>query len=67
MERMPASQKMRKDFEEVTNGTNMAEFLLSGAVEREAGIVLQEMLEAEVTDFLGCTQGASLGGTWRMP
>lgn len=53
MKRVPASQKMRKDFEEVINGTSMSEFLLSEVVKRGAGIVLQEMFEAEVTDFLG--------------
>jgi len=53
MERVPASQKMRKEFEEVINGTSMSEFLLSEVVKRGAGIVLQEMFEAEVTDFLG--------------
>ncbi len=53
MKRVPASQKMHKDFKEVINGTSMSEFLLSEIAKKGTGIVLQEMLEAEVTDFLG--------------
>ena len=53
MKRIPASQKMRKELEELLNGVDTKEFLLSEIIRKGASIILQELLEQEVTDFLG--------------
>ena len=44
---------MRKEFQELTDGKIKHESLLSELIKKAAAIVFQEMLEAEVTDFLG--------------
>ena len=52
MKRIPASQKIRKELEELlNNGVDSKEFLLSEIIKKGAGIILQELLEQEVTDF----------------
>ena len=53
MKRIPASQRMRKELEELLNGVNSREFLLSELIKKAAAIILQELLEQEVTEFLG--------------
>lgn len=53
MERIPANERMRKEFQELTDGKIKHESLLSELIKGAAAIVFQEMLEAEVTDFLG--------------
>ena len=53
MKRISASQKMRKELEELLNGVDTKEFLLSEIIRKGAAIILQELLEQEVTDFLG--------------
>ena len=53
MKRIPASQRMRKEVEKLLNGVNSREFLLSELIKKAAAIILQELLEQEVTEFLG--------------
>jgi len=52
MERIPASQKMRKEFQVLTDGRIKHESLLSELIKKAAAIVFKEMLEAEVADLL---------------
>jgi len=47
MKRIPASQKMRKELEELLNGVDTKEFLLSEIIRKGASIILQELLEQE--------------------
>ena len=44
MKRISASQKMRKELEELLNGVDTKEFLLSEIIRKGAAIILQEML-----------------------
>lgn len=53
MRRIPASQKMRKELEELLEGVSSRGFLLSELMRKGAGIILQELLEEEVSEFLG--------------
>ena len=53
MKRIPASEKMRKELEALLEGVNSKEFLLSEILRKGATIILQELLEQEVTEFLG--------------
>jgi len=53
MKRIPASQKMRKELEELLNGRADKRSLLSELIKKGAAIILQELLEEEVTEFLG--------------
>jgi len=53
MKRIPASQKMRKELEELLKGRANEGSLLSELIKKGAAIILQELLEEEVTEFLG--------------
>ena len=53
MKRIPASQRMRKELEELLNGVEVGEFLLSELIKKGAALILQELLEQELTEFLG--------------
>ena len=53
MEKIPASEKLRKQFEATINGSAEGESILDAVLRKGAAIVVQEMLEQEVTDFLG--------------
>ncbi len=44
---------MRKELEELLNGSTNKGFLLSELIKKGAAIILQELLEEEVTEFLG--------------
>ena len=53
MKRIPASEKMRKELEALLKGVDPKEFLLSEILRKGTAIILQELLEQEVTEFLG--------------
>ena len=53
MKRIPASEKMRKELEALLKGVDSKEFLLSEILRKGTAIILQELLEQEVTEFLG--------------
>ncbi|RLC74018.1 MAG: hypothetical protein DRI61_17370 [Chloroflexi bacterium] len=53
MKRIPASEKMRKELEALLKGVDSKEFLLSEIFRKGTAIILQELLEQEVTEFLG--------------
>ena len=53
MKRIPASERMRKELEALLEGVDSKEFLLSEILRKGATIILQELLEQEVTEFLG--------------
>ena len=53
MKKIPASERMRKELEALLEGVNSKEFLLSEILRKGATIILQELLEQEVTEFLG--------------
>ena len=53
MKKIPASERMRKELETLLEGVNSKEFLLSEILRKGATIILQELLEQEVTEFLG--------------
>lgn len=53
MKKIPASEKLRKEFQEAISGGNPEESLLDIVMTRGAAIIVQELLEQEVTDFLG--------------
>ena len=53
MKRIPTSEKMRKELETLLKGVDSKEFLLSEILRKGAAIILQELLEQEVTEFLG--------------
>ena len=44
---------MRRELEELLKGTDSKELLLSEILRKGAAVILQELLEQEVTDFLG--------------
>lgn len=53
MKKIPASEKLHKQFEEAIGGSSEGESIMDAVLRKGAAIVLQEMLEEEVTDFLG--------------
>jgi len=55
MKKVPPSQKMRKELWEILDGVDQKHEgnILEEIIRRGAAIVLQEMLEQEVTEFLG--------------
>ena len=56
MRKLPPSQKMRKEIEEILKGVPEDldnRDILEEIIRKGAAIVLQEMLEQEVTEFLG--------------
>lgn len=56
MERIPASRKIRKELGELLNGVHTGGSIVSDIVKKSAALVLQELMEQEVTDFLGRDQ-----------
>lgn len=53
MERIPPSEKLRKELREMTNGFQGSQFSVSDLVRKAATLIMQEMMEGELTDFLG--------------
>ena len=53
MRRIPAPGKMRKEIEELLNGVEEGKFLLSEVIKKGAALILQELLEQGLTEFLG--------------
>ena len=53
MKRIPAGEKMRKELEALLKGVDSKELLLSEIFRKGTAIILQELLEQEVTEFLG--------------
>jgi len=53
MERIPPSEKLRKELREMTNGFQGPQFSVSDLVRKAATLIMQEMMEGELTDFLG--------------
>lgn len=53
MERIPPSEKLRKELHEMMNHAEGTQLSVSDMVRRAAGLIFQEMMEQEVTDFLG--------------
>jgi transposase-like protein len=53
MERILPSEKMRKELREMIRKAQESRFSVSDLVRRLAGLIVQEMMEQEVTDFLG--------------
>jgi hypothetical protein len=53
MKRIPASEKMRKELEELLlSGVEEEKPLLGSIIKKGAAIILQELMEREVTEFL---------------
>ena len=52
MKRIPQSKKIRKELEELLRGGVREGNMLSKVIEKGMQIIMQEMLEAEVTEFL---------------
>ncbi len=53
MERILPSERLRKELKEMVNNAQESTFSMSDLVRRAAGLIAQELLEQEVTDFLG--------------
>jgi len=53
MEKIPPSERIRKELREVTEGISTQGFVLSEVLKKASSLVLQELLEQEVTEFLG--------------
>jgi len=53
MKKIAPSQRKRKELEEMINGENGKGFFLSEIIRKGTEVILQEMLEQEITDFLG--------------
>ena len=53
MERIPASRKIRKELGELLQGMHNGASIVSDIVKKSAALVLQELMEQEVTEFLG--------------
>lgn len=53
MRRLPASKKLRKELEELLEGVDSRKFVVSEVMRKGAAIILQELLEQEVGEFLG--------------
>jgi transposase-like protein len=53
MRRLPASKKLRKELEELLEGVDSSKFVVSEIMKKGAAIILQELLEQEVGEFLG--------------
>ncbi len=53
MERIPASGKIRKELQEMLRGVDTGESLISDIVRKSSAFVLQQLMEEEVTDYLG--------------
>ena len=53
MERILPSEKLRKELREMMNNVQESQFSVSDLVTRAAGLIVQELMEQELTDFLG--------------
>lgn len=53
MERVPASKKLRKGLEELLEGVDSRESIVSEIMKKGVAIFLRELLEQEVAEFLG--------------
>lgn len=53
MEKIPPSEKLRKELREMTNSAHGTQFSVSDLVRKAATLIMQEMMEGEVSDFLG--------------
>ncbi len=53
MERLAASKKLRKELEKLLEGVDAREFVVSEVMKKAAAVIMQELLEQEVVDFLG--------------
>ncbi len=53
MKRIPASERTRKELEELLNGAEDGGFLLNELIKKGAAVIVQELLEQEVTEFFG--------------
>ena len=53
MKRIPASEKLRKELRKIMEGYNGEESLMNEFFKRASALFLQELLEQEMTDFLG--------------
>ena len=53
MERILPSERLRKELKEMVSTAQESTFSMSDLVKRAAGLIAQELLEQEVTDFLG--------------
>ena len=53
MERILPSEKLLKELREMMSNVQESQFSVSDLVTRAAGLVVQEMMEQELTDFLG--------------
>ena len=64
MKRIPPGEKIRKEIEEVITRGLEGESVLGVFIERAARLIMQEMLEAEVTEHLGRRHYERRGGQW---
>lgn len=62
MERIPPSEKLRKELREIMNNVKESPFSMSDLVRKAASLIVQEMMEQEVTDFLGRAHYERAGG-----
>ena len=53
MERIQPSERIRKELNEMINGARKEDFIMSEFFNKAAGLILQELLEKEVTEYLG--------------
>lgn len=53
MGRIPPSEKLRKELRDMTTSFQEPQFSVSDLVRKAATLIMQEMVEGEVTDFLG--------------
>jgi len=53
MERVPASKKLREELEGLLEGVDSRKFVVSEIVKKGAAIILQELLEQQVGEFVG--------------
>jgi len=53
MERIQPSKKIRKELNEMINGISGKDFIMSEFFNKAASLILQELLEKEVTEYLG--------------
>jgi transposase-like protein len=53
MERIQPSERIRKELNEMINGISGKDFIMSEFFNKAASLILQELLEKEVTEYLG--------------
>jgi hypothetical protein len=57
VERIQPSERIRKELNEMINGVSKKDFIMSKFVNKAASLILQELLEKEVTEYLGRGHG----------